>query len=79
MLRRARRSVDGYHYFARPTEELSAAGLEICIGNSVARTAARVVLDALCAPREVSRRALQTRLVRAVALSAGRRGCGARA
>ncbi len=36
------KSIDGYHYFDRETEDLDSMGLEICIGNSVARTQAQV-------------------------------------
>mmetsp|Transcript_48289 Transcript_48289/g.151441 ORF Transcript_48289/g.151441 Transcript_48289/m.151441 type:complete len:673 (-) Transcript_48289:516-2534(-) len=46
---RPEKCIDGYHYFDRETEELSAAGREICIGNSVARVQAQVVMSVACA------------------------------
>ena len=44
-LARPDKSLDGYHYFDRHTEELDAEGLEVCIGNSVARTLANLILN----------------------------------
>ena len=41
--------IDGYHYFDRDTEDLDQEGKEICIGNSVARTQAQVILNFVCA------------------------------
>eukprot|EP00960_Hanusia_phi_P003193 94734-Hanusia_phi.AAC.2 len=46
---RPEKCIDGYHYFDRETEELAAAGEEICIGNSVARVQAQVVMSIACA------------------------------
>lgn len=40
--------IDGYHYFDRETETLDELGLEICIGNSVARTQAQLLLNFVC-------------------------------
>eukprot|EP00961_Rhodomonas_salina_P231617 3128795-Rhodomonas_salina.1 len=41
------KTLDGYHYFDRHTEDLDAAGVEVCIGNSVARTLANLILNAV--------------------------------
>ena len=52
---RADKCIDGYHYFDRETEVLHAAGEEICIGNSVARMQAAVVINAVVTlPRDDS-------------------------
>jgi hypothetical protein len=45
---RADKSRDGYHYFEQPSEVTDAAGVEVCVGNSVARVVARLVLTSLC-------------------------------
>lgn len=45
---RADKSRDGYHYFEQPSELTDAAGAEVCMGNSVARVVARLVLKSLC-------------------------------
>ena len=45
---RADKSRDGYHYFEQPSEVTDAAGAEVCMGNSVARVVARLVLKSLC-------------------------------
>jgi hypothetical protein len=40
---------DGYHYFAVRSEVASAKGREVCAGNSVAKTIAQGVLNAVFA------------------------------
>jgi hypothetical protein len=50
---RADKSRDGYHYFDQPSELTDAAGVEVCIGNSVARIIARLVVQSVC-PRETA-------------------------
>ena len=45
---RADMSRDGYHYFEQASEVTDAAGAEVCVGNSVARVVARLVLKSLC-------------------------------
>lgn len=45
---RADKSRDGYHYFEQASELTDAAGVEVCVGNSVARVVARLVVASLC-------------------------------
>jgi hypothetical protein len=47
---RADKSRDGYHYFEQASELTDAAGVEVCVGNSVARVVARLVMKSLCPP-----------------------------
>jgi hypothetical protein len=47
---RADKSRDGYHYFEQASELTDAAGVEVCVGNSVARMVARLVMKSLCPP-----------------------------
>lgn len=46
--------IDGYHYFDRDTETLDRLGLEICIGNSVARSQAQILLNFVCAAQNAT-------------------------
>lgn len=45
---RADKSRDGYHYFEQASELTDAAGVEVCVGNSVARVVAQLVVASLC-------------------------------
>ena len=45
---RADKSRDGYHYFEQASELTDAAGVEVCVGNSVARVVARLVVKSMC-------------------------------